>query len=71
MTIADGAADQIFDGPNDLVVDEASMTRLVGSEIPIDQVKDFSTNSVVHHCNYFAQAETADFLSQKLLAKRK
>jgi hypothetical protein len=62
------AIDPIFDGPNDLVVDVVSMTRLVGSDIPHSRVQDFGANTRVHHCNYFAQPETATFLSKTLFA---
>ncbi|MGH8703188.1 MAG: hypothetical protein ACREVR_18720 [Burkholderiales bacterium] len=61
------AADSIFDGPNDLVVDGASMTRLLGKEFAVKKVHDFGTNNRVHHCNYFAQPETAQFMRNSLL----
>jgi pimeloyl-ACP methyl ester carboxylesterase len=68
VNLANMAIDPIFDGPNDLVVDVVSMTRLVGSDIPHSRVQDFGANTRVHHCNYFAQPETATFLSKTLFA---
>jgi pimeloyl-ACP methyl ester carboxylesterase len=68
VSLANIAVDPIFDGPNDLVVDAVSMTRLIGSNIPRSRVQDFGTNTRVHHCNYFAQPETAAFLSKALLS---
>ena len=44
------------------------MTRLIGENIPKSRVQDFGTNARVHHCNYFAQPETATFLSKALLS---
>ncbi len=67
MRIANMTIDPIFDGPNDLIVDGESMTRLIGEDIPKSRVHDFGTNARVHHCNYFAQPETATFLSKTLL----
>jgi pimeloyl-ACP methyl ester carboxylesterase len=66
--LANKSVDHIFDGPNDLVVDAVSMTRLIGADIPRSRVQDFGTNTRVHHCNYFAQPETAAFLSKTLLS---
>lgn len=67
VTLADMAADSVFDGPNDLVVDGSSMTRLLGKEFAIRRVHDFGTNDRVHHTNYFAQPETATFMTKTLL----
>jgi pimeloyl-ACP methyl ester carboxylesterase len=67
MTLANAAVDPIFNGPNDLVVDNISMTRLQNNAFPAAQVYNFGTNSHVHHCNYFAQPETAAFLTKTLL----
>lgn len=66
-TLADFAVDPIFDGPNDLVVDAVSMTRLLDQDFKKAQIHDFGTNNRVHHCNYFAQPETATFLDKTLL----
>ena len=65
--LGDLAADWIFPGDNDLVVDTASMTdfgvprlRLAGPAC------DFGTSAVVWHCNYFRQPRTVDYLATKL-----
>jgi pimeloyl-ACP methyl ester carboxylesterase len=67
--LADAFMDPIFAGPNDLVVDGASMTRLMNQAFPVARVWDFGTNSRVHHCNYFAQPETATFLAKTLFRR--
>jgi pimeloyl-ACP methyl ester carboxylesterase len=67
VRLANTVADPIFAGPNDLVVDGSSMTRVVSQPFPTAQIWDFGTNNRVHHCNYFAQPETATFLSKTLL----
>jgi pimeloyl-ACP methyl ester carboxylesterase len=68
-------ADLIFQNePNDLVVNTQSMTQLyrtveaaAGPFVPIIDVWDFDGSSrVVHHTNYFRQAETVKFLMEKL-----
>jgi|CXWL01.1.fsa_nt_gi hypothetical protein len=65
--IASGAADLVFEGHNDLVVDSPSMTSLADKLVlPKGQVLDFGTNDRVHHCNYFDQPETLKFLQEKL-----
>ena len=43
------------------------MTRLLGQEFAVKRVHDFGTNDRVHHCNYFAQPETAKFMTKSLL----
>jgi hypothetical protein len=63
--LVDTGADSIFDGPNDLVVDTASMGD-VGRKLAKDDVHDFGTNPLVHHTNYFAQAETLAFMLDRL-----
>jgi pimeloyl-ACP methyl ester carboxylesterase len=68
VSLANMTIDPIFDGPNDLIVDGVSMTRLTGSDLPKSRVQDFGTNARVHHCNYFAQPETAMFLMKTLLS---
>ena len=35
--------------------------------LPVKRVYNYGTNSRVHHCNYFAQPETATFLAETLL----
>jgi pimeloyl-ACP methyl ester carboxylesterase len=59
-------ADQVFEGPNDLVVDAGSMTKLLNSQLPVADVLDYGTGNVVHHCNYFAQSQTVGFLRKTL-----
>jgi hypothetical protein len=55
----DAAADLVFDGNNDLVVDTGSMTELSDdARLPASQVYDFGTRDDVHHTNYFEQRET-------------
>lgn len=66
--LANTAADTLFGGANDLVVDTASMTTLSDElGIAAARVRDFGTSEVVHHLNYFHQAETATFLGDTLL----
>jgi len=61
--LGDLGADLVFDGPNDLVVDTASMRELAdGLQIDPANVHDFGTNPDVHHCNYFAQPKTVERL---------
>lgn len=61
--IADWGADVIFAGPNDLVVDTASMTWLGGASIPKARQLEFKGSEAVHHCAYFRQEKTIDFLT--------
>lgn len=64
--LADKGADLIFDGPNDLVVDTSSMSDIPGHELPAGSIKDYGTNNVVHHTNYFSQQATLEFMLDKL-----
>ena len=64
--IADWGADAIFDGPNDLVVDTASMTELGRLSIPAARRLAFAADKGVHHCAYFRQPETVSFLTDVL-----
>jgi pimeloyl-ACP methyl ester carboxylesterase len=57
---ADALADTLFLGPNDLVVDDDTMTRIVAKPFPAANVLSFEAKDRVHHCNYFAQAKTVD-----------
>ena len=63
-SLADGAADWLFDGQNDLVVDTPSMTELSETPFPADRLLDFATNPRVHHVNYFRQEETLAHLAK-------
>ena len=61
----DHVADAVFDGPNDLVVDTASMTGFSSQTtftLPGSQVLDFGTSAVVHHTNYLRQPQTLAFV---------
>jgi len=65
--VADALADHVFDGPNDLVVDTASMADLSdGLVLPARQVLDFGTTDRVHHTSYLEQKETLAFIRRKL-----
>jgi len=61
--IADWGADAIFDGPNDLVVDTASMTELGRLSIPAGRRLVYAADKGVHHCAYFRQPDTVRFLT--------
>ncbi len=63
--VADFAADMVFAGDNDLVVDSDSMTFL-SDELRIKRVHDFQTTPLVHHINYFEQPETTEHLREWL-----
>lgn len=57
--LADAAADLIFDGDNDLVVDTDSMNQFTDlPKQPVVGTFAFGTNPTVHHCNYFRQPQT-------------
>jgi hypothetical protein len=64
--LSNAAADRIFPGKNDLVVDTESM-----SSIPTGHKarKQFGTNGVVHHTNYFEQPATLAFIMDHLKMK--
>jgi hypothetical protein len=66
--LADAGADQIFKGDrNDLVVDTISMTEFAATPVlPAARIHDFKSNAVVHHCNYFQQQATLDFIAASL-----
>jgi hypothetical protein len=64
--LMDRGADLIFDGPNDLVVDTASMNDIPGHDLPATRVHDFGTNNLVHHTNYFSQPQTLSFMLERL-----
>lgn len=63
-TLLDPLADAVFDGENDLVVDTDSMSDFGNSGAKLKATWDFGTSSEVHHCNYFRQKETMDFIAQ-------
>lgn len=65
--LKDLGADQIFPGPNDLVVDTGSMTELaLAPTLAKAHCHDFETSSTVHHTNYFEQEKTLSFILRKL-----
>jgi len=66
--LADAGADAIFkDKKNDLVVDTISMTEFsAASALPSARIHDFQSNALVHHCNYFEQKLTLDFIASSL-----
>ena len=65
---ADFAADAVFDGENDLVVDSVSMDEFgAGAILPRNRVLDFGTTDEVHHTSYFRSAKTIAFLESSLL----
>lgn len=66
--VGDWAADRIYDGPNDLVVDTVSMDQ-VADERLIAVAHDFKTNDRVHHVNYFVQPETVRAIRSSLEIK--
>ena len=64
------AADLVFDGDNDLVIDTSSMTDLFKKELDTnlasERILTFKNSEDVHHLNYFRQVETLDFLRKHL-----
>ncbi|WP_182868959.1 esterase/lipase family protein [Rhodopirellula sp. JC639] len=66
--VVNAAADALFDGANDLVVDTPSMINLADEvKIPKSRAWDFGQSATVHHLNYFYQSDTAKFLGDTLL----
>ncbi len=65
--MGDLAADIVFPGDNDLVVDTSSMTELGELNFPlkVQDVCDFQTSPTVWHCNYFRQQQTISFIAAK------
>jgi hypothetical protein len=66
--ITDAAADLLFQGKNDLVVDTDSMTLLAGQSraagaANITDLLDFGTQGDVHHINYFRNQKTLEFIA--------
>ncbi len=61
--LMNAAADLVFDGDNDLVVDTSSMNQLTeANPQPVDDDFSFGTSPTVYHTNYFRQKETIDHL---------
>ena len=62
--VGDLAADVVFPGPNDLVVDTVSMTDFgVPRLTPAGPSCDFGKSSTVWHCNYFRQEKTINYVA--------
>jgi hypothetical protein len=66
--LGDWAADRVFAGPNDLIVDTVSMDEVADSRL-ITVAHDFKTNERVHHTNYFVQPETVRAIRTSLEIK--
>lgn len=64
LRLADSLTDVLFSGPNDLVVDTDSQTSLSDTvAIEGSRVHNFAARrALVHHTNYFEQAETLGFI---------
>jgi pimeloyl-ACP methyl ester carboxylesterase len=63
--LANSAADMIFDGPNDLVVDFPSMCQFGKTVLPTGLT--FTRIQSVHHCAYFRNRDTVNFFRKTLL----
>jgi hypothetical protein len=66
--VEDALAGIVFDGPNDLVVDTASMTYMTkGMGLKPDRIRAFTAdaagNNPVFHTNYFLQKKTAEYIT--------
>ena len=59
-------ADLIFDQPNDLVVDTASMNRLGDLPLAAPQWEDLGTSAETHHTNYFQDLRVLNWLDRRL-----
>jgi len=68
--LADAAADGVFSGDNDLVVDTRSMSMLGPNAVVVRPnpkvVLEFGANDGVHHLNYFQSPLTCQFLKERL-----
>ena len=62
----DAAVDAIFEGKNDLVVDNDSMAIVCRKSLAKSAICDFGDSEDVHHCNYFRQPRTVLFLAKSL-----
>ena len=60
--IADVAADRVFPGENDLVVDTGAMSE---GPMPVVARRDFRRSATVHHTNYFEQDATLEFIARQ------
>jgi hypothetical protein len=56
----------IFDQPNDLVVDHASMNQLGGDVLAGAQWQDLGVSATTHHTNYFQDLQVLSWLDGHL-----
>jgi pimeloyl-ACP methyl ester carboxylesterase len=62
--VADLAADIVFPGENDLVVDTSSMTDFGVPKLKLAGAAcNYHTSDTVWHCNYFRQPKSIDYLA--------
>jgi hypothetical protein len=68
LNVAGRAADVVFEGTNDLVVDTGSMNDFFDGRggVPRANIHDFETSATVHHTNYFRQPQTLQFIRSRL-----
>jgi hypothetical protein len=59
-------ADLIFDQPNDLVVDSASMNRIGDTVLAAPQWEDLGVSAETHHTNYFQDLRVLNWLDARL-----
>jgi len=59
-------ADLIFDQPNDLVVDSASMNRLGDTVLAAPQWENLGISAETHHTNYFQDLRVLEWLDRRL-----
>lgn len=59
-------ADLIFDQPNDLVVDSASMNKLGDLTLAASHWKDLGVSAETHHTNYFQDLRVLNWLDGRL-----
>ncbi|MFN3302415.1 MAG: esterase/lipase family protein [Roseateles sp.] len=59
-------ADLIFDEPNDLVVNHASMNQLGPLRLAAPQWQDLGRSAETHHCNYFQDLRVLTWLDARL-----
>jgi hypothetical protein len=64
LRLWDAATARVFSGPNDLVVDCASM-QVLAETSRIEAIHDFGKNGTVYHLNYFEQKLAVEFLASK------
>jgi pimeloyl-ACP methyl ester carboxylesterase len=63
--IADMVTNQIFEGPNDLVVDTDSMINFGVPNLQLaGPAHNFGTTDHIWHCNYFRQPQTINYITQ-------